>query len=155
MDIEISYYEALPFDWSNWKRFLLWLVKRIRYFLRKKKLCIVCTTSSTPASCPALSCKAPGAYVMSFLNNIFTALPAKKSGHFEAKIALHQYIITEFERCLDAIPKAVSDIHTPEEDFIINGDSGESDWGSDNATTFAYVNNMGVSSSCDRLAKEI
>ena len=92
---------------------------------------------------------------MSILNNIITALPAKKSGHFEAKIALHQYIIAEFERWLDAIPKAVSEIYTPEEDFIINADAGESDWVSDNATTFAYVKKMGVSSSCERLAKEI
>ena len=34
------------------------------------------TIASIPASCPALSCKAPAAYGKSFLNNIITALPA-------------------------------------------------------------------------------
>ena len=52
----------------------------------------------------------------------------KESGNFEAKIALNQHIITELQWWLDAIPKAVSDIHTPK-DFIINADASESGWG--------------------------
>ena len=130
----------------------------------------------------------------------------KKSGNFEGKIVLNQRIVTELLWQLDAIPKAVSDIHTPQADFIINADASESGWGatdgvnptggiwseyykayhinylelkaihlaikaysnlwkgckhirirSDNTTAIAYVSNMGglVSSSCDRLAKEI
>ena len=52
-----------------------------------------------------------------------------KSGNFEVKIALNQHIVTELQWRLDAIPKAVSDIHTPEVDFIINADVSESGWG--------------------------
>ena len=37
----------------------------------------------------------------------------KESGNFETMIALNQHIITELQWWLDAIPKAVSDIHTP------------------------------------------
>ena len=122
-------------------------------------------------------------------------------------IAVNQYIITERQWWLDAFLKAVSDIHTLEEDFIINADASDSGWGatdgfnptrgiwsehyksyhlnnlelkaihlaikaysnlwkgynnhirirSENTATIASVNNMGglVSSSCDRLAKEI
>ena len=42
---------------------------------------------------------------------------------------LYQHIVTDLKWWLDAIPKAVSDIHTPEDDFIINADSSESGWG--------------------------
>ena len=53
----------------------------------------------------------------------------KESGNFKAKIALHQHIVTELQCSLDAIPKAVSDIHTQEVDFPINADASESGWG--------------------------
>ena len=53
----------------------------------------------------------------------------KESGNFEAKIALNQHIITELQWCLDAILKAVSDIHTPQVDFILNAGAIESGWG--------------------------
>ena len=53
----------------------------------------------------------------------------KKSGYFEAKIALNQHIVTELNWWLDAIPKAVSDIHTLGVDFVINTDGSESGWG--------------------------
>ena len=38
-------------------------------------------------------------------------------------------MVTERKWRLDAIPKAVSDIHTSEVDFIINADVSESCWG--------------------------
>ena len=57
------------------------------------------------------------------------------SGNFEAKIALNQYIVTELQ-WLDAIPKAVSDIHTPEVHFIINADASESGWGAIDEVTY-------------------
>ena len=41
----------------------------------------------------------------------------KESGNFEAKIALNQHVITELQWWLDSIPKAVSDIHTPQVDL--------------------------------------
>ena len=50
----------------------------------------------------------------------------EESGNFEAKRALNQHIITELQWWLDAIPKAVSDIHTPQVDFIINANASES-----------------------------
>ena len=53
----------------------------------------------------------------------------KESGNFEAKIALNQNIVTELQWWLNAIPKAISDIRTPEVDFIINVDASESGWG--------------------------
>ena len=53
----------------------------------------------------------------------------KESGNFETKIALKQHIVTELQRQLDAIPKAVSDVHTPQSDFIINADASESGLG--------------------------
>ena len=62
----------------------------------------------------------------------------KKSGNFGAKIALNQHIVPELKRWLDAITKAVSDIHTPEVDFMINADASESGWG-----TTARINPTG------------
>ena len=53
----------------------------------------------------------------------------KENGNFEAKIALNQHIITELQWWLDAIPKAVSDSHTPQVDFKINADASECGWG--------------------------
>ena len=53
----------------------------------------------------------------------------KESGNFEAKIALNQHMVTELQWWLDAIPKAVSDTHTPEVGFIINAGARESGWG--------------------------
>ena len=53
----------------------------------------------------------------------------KESGNFKAKIALRQHIVTELQWSLDAIPKAVSDIHTQEVDFPINADASKSGWG--------------------------
>ena len=51
-------------------------VSKTAAFSSEKIFYIACTTASTPAPYPVLSCKAPVGYVMSFLNNIITALPA-------------------------------------------------------------------------------
>ena len=50
--------------------------KTASVFSSEKISCIVHTTAWTPASCPALNCKAAAACVTSILNNIITALPA-------------------------------------------------------------------------------
>ena len=65
-----------------------------------------------------------------------------ESGNFEVKIALNQHIVTELQWRLDAIPKAVSDIHTPEVDFIINADVSESGWGATDRLGQAKWKNM-------------
>ena len=62
----------------------------------------------------------------------------KESGHFEAKMALNQRIVIELQWWLDAIPKAVSDIHTPEVDFIINSDANEAGWGAIKGNTSCH-----------------
>ena len=53
----------------------------------------------------------------------------KENRNFKAKVALNRHIVTELKWWLDAIPKAVSDIHTPEVDYIINANASESGWG--------------------------
>ena len=57
------------------------------------------------------------------LKQVKVSLLKKESGNFEAKITLNEHIATGLKWSLDATPKAVSDILTPEVDFIINADA--------------------------------
>ena len=50
----------------------------------------------------------------------------KESGNFEAKVTLNQHVITDLKLWLDALPKDINDIRTPEVDFIVNADASES-----------------------------
>ena len=52
---------------------------------------VACTTASTPASCSALICKAPRAYVTSVLNNIIAALPPNLPSTFSTPVGLSPY----------------------------------------------------------------